>query len=118
MMMTKSIKIVEEYMRRVGCTPALWDEQVMQFLRINDARIVSKLIPGSTGNQVIEEEVKGEDSPVAPNDVLSSSKEFSAKLYQPISVIDNYQSSRYSLDLDPSPKQVIQIRNTFITISH
>jgi hypothetical protein len=56
---------------------------------------VSKLIPGSTGNQVIEEEVKGEDSPESLNDVLNSSKEFSTKLYQPISVIDNYQSSQY-----------------------
>lgn len=90
----------------------------MQFLRINDARIVRKLIPGSTESQEIEEEVKMEECPVDLNDVESSSKEFTAKLYQPISLIDNYQSSRYSLDLIPSPNHVIQMSNAFITICH
>jgi hypothetical protein len=104
MMMTKSIKIVEEYMKRVGSKPGLWDDQFMQFLRINDPRIVNKLIPGSFGTQVIEEEVKGEDSPVALNDLESSTKEFIAKLYHPITVIDNYQSSQLSLNLEPSPR--------------
>jgi hypothetical protein len=118
MMMTKSIKIVEEYMKRVGSKPALWDDQFMQFLRINDPRIMNKLIPGSLGTQVIEEEVKGDDSPVGLNDLESSTKEFIAKLYQPITVIDNYQSSQFSLNLEPSPRQVIQMNNAFITISH
>jgi len=36
MMMTNSIKFVEEYMKKIGRSPMLWDEQVMQFLRISD----------------------------------------------------------------------------------
>jgi hypothetical protein len=42
--MTKSIKVIEEYMRKVGRSQNLWDDQFLSFLLISDRGTISRLL--------------------------------------------------------------------------
>ena len=89
-MMTKSIKLVEEYMKRIGRTPLLWDEQVIQFLRINDQSIAANILTHNQPNRLVDEELKVNESVNPFKDSDLSRNEFIIKLFEPISVIENY----------------------------
>jgi hypothetical protein len=41
--MTKSIKIFENYMKKIGRSPMFWDEKFFRFLKISDKRVIRRL---------------------------------------------------------------------------
>eukprot|EP00347_Sterkiella_histriomuscorum_P009246 403341951 len=99
--MNKSIKIFENYLKKLGKHQLFWDDQFMRFLKINDPIILQRLSGEQSYKRVKEEEYPSMQDQVS-------------RLYQTISVIDNYDGDKSK----PEDKVVIQTQNELFTIAH